>query len=209
MLRIYITRHGQTQWNQERRLQGWKDAPLTELGIKQAEELGNRIKKIDLDHIYCSPLGRTKKTAEIALDGKNIPLSLDERLKEINMGDWEGIDAEKVKENHPKHYNLFWNSPDKYEPDTGESYIDIYDRVTDALDEIISKHSDENILIISHGCASKVMLAYFEGRPLGELWESDSLKETSLSLVEIDGEEVNIRMYGDTSHLDNLPSEKD
>ncbi len=206
MLKIYITRHGQTEWNQEKRLQGWKDAPLTELGCKQAEALGRRLKEIDIDHIYCSPLGRTRKTAEIALDGNNIPIYFDERLKEINMGEWEGMKAEKVKEKYPKYYDKFWNAPDKYVPKTGESYPEVQDRVKDVLNEIVKNNSDETILIVSHGCASKIMLSKFEDRPLNKLWDPPRLIETSLSLVELDGKETRIKMYGDTSHLDDLKS---
>ncbi|MFW5928685.1 MAG: histidine phosphatase family protein [Thermoplasmatota archaeon] len=209
MLKIYITRHGQTQWNLEERLQGWRDAPLTDIGKKQAEALGKRLQEIDIDKVYCSPLGRTLETAKIALDGKNdIDIVLDERLKEINMGEWEGMKAEIVEEKYPEYYDMFWNSPDKYEPKTGESYHETQERVIEALDDIIENNSDETILIITHGCAGKIMLAHFEGRPLSELWNPPPLKETNLSLIEIDGEESSILMYGDTSHLEGLESEE-
>ncbi len=208
-MKIYITRHGQTVWNLEKRLQGWKDAPLTDLGKRQAKALGKRIREIDFDKIYCSPLGRTRKTAEIALDGEeDATIIFDERLKEINMGEWEGMKAESVKEKYPEYYDIFWNSPDKYEPKTGESYDDIKDRVLDALEDIVEDNSDETILIITHGCASRVMLSYFEGRPLSELWETPTLKETNLSLIDVDEEGSKILMYGDTSHLEGIESEK-
>lgn len=206
-MKIYITRHGQTEWNLERRLQGWRDAPLTELGERQAKALGKRLRKINFDRVYCSPLGRTRKTAEIALDGENnTEIIFDERLKEINMGEWEGMKSEKVEEEYPEYYDNFWNSPDKYEPRTGESFYEIKDRIVEALEDIIEEDSEETILIISHGCASKIILSYFEGRPLSDLWNPPTLKETNLSLIEVDGDENNILMYGDTSHLEELQS---
>lgn len=208
-MKIYITRHGQTVWNLERRLQGWKDAPLTDFGKRQAEALGERIREIDFDKIYCSPLGRTRKTAEIALDGKrDTPIVYDERLKEINMGEWEGMRSETVKEEHPEYYDKFWNSPDRYEPKTGESYHDVTDRILDALEDIVKADSDETVLIITHGCASRIILSYFEQKPLSELWNTPTLKETNLSLVEVDEEQCNILMYGDTSHLERIGSEE-
>lgn len=208
-MKIYITRHGQTEWNSERRLQGWKDAPLTDLGKKQAEVLGKKIRDIDFDKIYCSPLDRTRKTAEIALNSKeDTPIVFDERLKEINMGEWEGMKSETIKEEYSEYYDKFWNSPDQYEPKTGESYHDVKKRIIDALENMIEADPDENILIITHGCASRVILSYFEGRPLSELWDTPKLKETNLSLIEVDGEDSSILMYGDSSHLEGLGSEE-
>ena len=182
---------------------------MTDLGKKQVKALGKRIREIDFDKIYCSPLDRTRKTAEIALNGKeDTAIIFDERLKEINMGEWEGMKSETIKEKYPKYYDKFWNSPDKYEPKTGESYHDVTDRILDALEDIVEDNSDETILIITHGCASRVMLSYFEGRPLSELWDAPTLKETNLSLLDIDEEGSDILMYGDTSHLEGLGSEE-
>jgi len=202
MTKIYIARHGETEWNRDGKLQGWKDAPLTEKGKKQAEALRERLEEVEFDAVYCSPLGRTLKTAEIALDGKDISVMKDERLKEINMGKWEGTKGEEIKKRFPELYFDFWERPHAYNPISGESFHDLKERVVSFIEEVLEKHGDENILIVSHGCASKVMMSYFEGRSLKDIWEQPKLEEACLNLVKIEDGEPEIILFGDTSFQD-------
>ncbi|MFW6065101.1 MAG: histidine phosphatase family protein [Candidatus Natronoplasma sp.] len=202
MTKIYIVRHGETEWNRDGKLQGWKDAPLTEKGKKQAEALCERLKEVEFDAVYCSPLGRTLKTAEIVLDGKDVLLIEDERIKEINMGKWEGTKGEEIKQEFPDLYSDFWERPNLYIPISGESFHDLKERVIPFIEEILEKHEDENILVVSHGCASKVMMSYFEGRSLKDIWEQPKLEEACLNLVKIEDGEPEIILFGDTSFLD-------
>ncbi len=195
-------RHGETEWNRDGKLQGWKDAPLTEKGKKQAEALGRRLEKENFDAVYCSPLGRTLKTAEIALDGKDISLIEEERIKEINMGEWEGTKGEEIKKRFPDLYSDFWERPHLYIPISGESFHDLRQRVVPFLKDVLEEHENENVLIVSHGCSSKVMMSYFEGRSLRDLWEPPKLEEACLNLVEIEDGEPEIILFGDTSFQD-------
>ncbi len=89
MLTLYITRHGETKWNTEKRMQGWSDSSLTENGVKNAILLGNRLKDIEFDAIHTSPSQRTIITANLIKGDRKIPLIPDDQLKEINMGIWE------------------------------------------------------------------------------------------------------------------------
>jgi len=202
MARLFIARHGQTEWNREGRLQGWEDAPLTDKGIEQAEALRERLTEEDIDEVYCSPLGRTKKTAEIILEGNDLSIKEDERIKEINMGEWEGTKGEEIKKRFPKLYSDFWERPHLYIPISGESFHDLKERVIPFIEEVLEKHDDENILIVSHGCASKLMMSYFEGRSLSDIWEQPKLEEGCLNLVEIDDGGSEILLFGDTSFQD-------
>jgi len=202
MTKLYIVRHGETEWNRDGKLQGWKDAPLTDKGKRQAEALRERLKEIEFDAVYCSPLGRTLKTAEIVMDGKDVSLIKDERLKEINMGEWEGTKGEEIKKRFPEMYSDFWERPHIYTPICGESFHDLKDRIIPFIEEILEKHEDENILIVSHGCASKVIMSYFEGRSLCDIWESPKLEEACLNLVELQDGEPEIILFGETSFQD-------
>lgn len=199
MGKLFIARHGETEWNKESRLQGWKNAPLTEKGIKQAKALKSRLRDVDFDLVYSSPIGRTIKTANIILKDRDIELVKDERIKEINMGKWEGRTTEEIKKKFPKVYEDFWKRPDEYEPIAGESFYDVKERTTSFLEEILEVNKDENILVVSHGCASKLMMSYFEERPLRKLWKPPELEEGCLNIVELDGENHEILEFGDTS----------
>ena len=94
-MKIYITRHSLTTWNEEKRLQGWKNSDLTKQGLEDAKRLGNYLKNQSFDGIYSSPLKRAKETAQLIFPNKTI--IEDDRLKEMNFGDYEGkfIDEKK------------------------------------------------------------------------------------------------------------------
>ena len=88
---LYVIRHGETAWNKVRRLQGQTDIPLNENGISQAKKRGEDLRKLDIHIIYCSPIERAKHTLELFNLDKNIPVIIDERIKERNMGIYENI----------------------------------------------------------------------------------------------------------------------
>lgn len=95
-MKIYITRHSLTAWNEEKRLQGWKDSPLTKQGKEDALKLGEYMKTIHIDQVYSSPLLRAKSTARLIFKNENIVE--DSRLKEMNFGDYEGEYIQDLKE---------------------------------------------------------------------------------------------------------------
>jgi len=97
MLRIYLTRHGETQWNIEKRLQGWKDSELTEKGVNNALKLGERLLNIEFNSIYTSPSQRAYQTAKYVSLGREISIYTDGNLKELNFGDWEGQKQEEIE----------------------------------------------------------------------------------------------------------------
>ena len=96
-MKIYITRHSLTAWNEEKRLQGWKDSPLTKQGKEDALKLGEYMKTIHIDQVYSSPLLRAKSTARLIFKNENI--IEDSRLKEMNFGDYEGEYIQDLKRN--------------------------------------------------------------------------------------------------------------
>ncbi|MFW6304401.1 MAG: histidine phosphatase family protein [Candidatus Saliniplasma sp.] len=200
MIRVFIVRHGETEWNRERRFQGWEDSPLTTAGREQVLSLAERLKEYKLEYLYSSPSGRTMETARIIANMKDLDIIKEPGFKEINLGDLEGKRVEWVNENYPDILNDFWNDPVNYEPLSGESFYDLKNRVLDTLDNILNKHGGENVMIVSHAAASKMMLSFFEGRKLEDLWEPPELKAASLSIVDIEEGEANIKFYGDTSH---------
>ncbi|MED5101462.1 histidine phosphatase family protein [Niallia circulans] len=111
MLTLYITRHGETQWNIEKRMQGWSDSDLTEKGKKNAVLLGERLKEIEFAAIYTSPSKRTVATANLIKGDRQIPIIFDDHLKEINMGKWEGKKAEYLKDSYPEAFALSFGMP--------------------------------------------------------------------------------------------------
>ena len=154
---IYIVRHGQTDWNKQKVMQGQIDVPLNETGKEQARELGEKLKDIVFDHIFCSPLLRTRQTLENLKLKSNTRIIYDDRLKERNYGEFE-----KTKKSS-FDYNLFWNYSENIKYTKAEQCQDFFKRVIEFFDEIKKNYKDKNILIVTHAGITKVAKCYFDG----------------------------------------------
>lgn len=203
MIRLFLTRHGQTKWNVEKRFQGSMDSSLTELGIKQAELLSHRLAHEKFDIIYSSHLQRAYKTAEIIKNNRDVKIIKDENLAEMKLGEWEGLKHDDILEKYSKEYELFWNKPHLFEASSGEGYDDLKKRAIASIEKIIKENDGKNVLIVTHTVVIKQIMAYFEERPLEKLWDPPYIHPTSLSLIEIDKNAVEIKMHADISHFEN------
>lgn len=201
-MKIYITRHGETEWNKEGRMQGWKDSDLSEKGIENAKKLGERLKHVDFDCIYCSPLGRAVDTAKYIRQDKKTEIVLFDSLKEMGFGKWEGVEQEQIMELYPTEHFNFWNKPHLYNPIEGESFDGLFERVKDVLNQIIGNSAGENVLIVSHAVVIKAIYAIIKKYPLEELWKPPFLQGTSLTIIEVEDNKTNIILEADTSHLE-------
>ncbi|KAA0543121.1 histidine phosphatase family protein [Bacillus sp. BGMRC 2118] len=204
MVTLYITRHGETVWNTQKRMQGWLDSDLTEKGIQNAKSLGDRLKDISFEAAYISPSGRTRATSNLILGDRNIPLIFDENLREMNLGSWEGETLQFIKESYPVEYDRFWNAPHLYTPIGGEYFTDIRERATQVLNKIKTKHTDGNILIVTHSVMIKSLLSIIKDLSIENLWEPPFIHDTSLTIVESRESEYRIILEGDNSHKELL-----
>lgn len=167
-MKIYIVRHGETKSNEEGRLQGWRDDPLNELGVNLAVITGQAMKEIHFDAAFSSSLQRAKHTAEIILkeSGNDIPIQIDDRIKEIHMGDYEGKRFKSSEpEIDPARIYKFLSEPDIYEEfPNGESISAVMKRSQNFLFELATKKY-ESVLVATHGCALRCMLNFLYDNP--------------------------------------------
>lgn len=174
-MKIYYVRHGQTDWNLARKMQGGQtERNLNETGIKQAEETKNKLQNIKYDMVICSPMNRAKQTAEIIINGKDMPIIFDERLRERKLGELEGHPITEACEKQ------IWDYPLDYKINGGESLSEFEERILDFLRDIKKKYNDKTILIIAHGGIAKVIKAYLYGKP-----ESGNLDDYGMDNCEI------------------------
>ncbi|MEK4486410.1 histidine phosphatase family protein [Psychrobacillus sp. FSL H8-0484] len=206
MLTLYITRHGETEWNTQERMQGWKDSDLTEIGVQNAIDLGERLQSTPIDAIYSSPSNRTQKTTKLICGNRNIPIILDEDLREINMGIWEGKTQSYIKENYPTEHNNFWNAPRFYNPMEGESFFDVQRRVLTVLNRMKSDKCSGNVLIVTHSVVIKCLLSIFKDLPIENIWDPPYIHDTSLTIVEVNEKGYRILLEGDTLHKETARS---
>lgn len=154
-MRIYVARHGQTQWNVENKVCGRTDLPLTEKGLAQAEMLGEQVKDLNLDLIISSPLLRARQTAAPAARMCGIPVLVDDRLIEQDYGIYEGVDRQDPGFLGNKRQFAF-----RYPG--GESMMDVAHRVYGLLEEIRQKHPEKRVLLVCHGGVCRVIRTYFQ-----------------------------------------------
>lgn len=199
---IYVTRHGQTEWNVQHRMQGHQDSPLTELGVRQAEWLGRGMKDTVLDVIYASPSPRAMRTAEIIRGERPLPLQSAEAFMEIGMGIWEGCITEELQELHSDQYDYFWHDPAKFKVKGSETFAEVQARALDKLTEIQKEHEGQTVLIVTHTVVIKLLMAHFEGRPLEKLWDLPYIHPTCLNRIDIVDGVPEIILHGDISHYE-------
>lgn len=201
MLRIYITRHGETEWNLEKRMQGWNDSPLTAKGIEDAIALGYRLKNVDLKCVYTSPSGRAMKTSELIIGNRDIAIIREENLREIHLGEWEGKTAFELDKADKVNHKAFWEAPHLYVPNKGESFFEVRKRISDVLNRIINENKNDEIMIVTHAVIVKTIMSIFKGLEVEKLWEQPFILGTSLSIVEIDSTCTRVILEGDITHI--------
>lgn len=199
-MRIYLVRHGETLWNLEGKMQGWKDSPLSERGIQNAKKLGERLQEIPFDLILCSPLGRTVATAEYIKGERDIPMKLVDGLKEMSFGLWEGMERSALEAQYPEALENFFRSPHLYRPVEGESFEDVFHRVERTLMDLLHHSQGEHILVVTHTVVIKAIYAILKNLPLSELWNLPYIYDTSLTIIEFDGGKVNFILEADGTH---------
>ncbi|MGN0919874.1 MAG: histidine phosphatase family protein [Alphaproteobacteria bacterium] len=182
---IYFVRHGQTDWNVERRTQGQLDIPLNETGKKEAMECGKKLNSVKIDRIIASDLSRAKETANIINGFLSLPISYDSRLRELNFGDLQGV---VVKDISNESWDLLNHNPHKIH---AESLAEVYKRVKSFFDELDTK---ENTLIVTHGGVIR-MAMYLANHP--NSFNQEEFEKTCLEF-KIKNTEIFKWMYGQT-----------
>lgn len=165
MKTVYIFRHGETDWNREWRLQGHTDIPLNERGREQAKALGGFFEQHPVDVFLSSDLERARKTAEIASGGKQIPIVIDKRVRETNLGECEGLTHDEINLTYGADVWQTWAQvgPNMWEARLpgGESKREHLTRVLDGLNDFLSKTEYERVGVATHGGTIRRLVHHF------------------------------------------------
>jgi 2,3-bisphosphoglycerate-dependent phosphoglycerate mutase len=210
---ILFIRHGETDWNRIKRIQGHIDIPLADTGIEQARLLGQRFAReakegARVDAIYSSDLQRAQQTAQPIADALALPLQLDAGLRERSYGAFQGYDSEQVAERFPDEY-AHWQTRDPgFAPPEGESQRAFYHRVLHALEPIVAAHPDGRIVVVAHGGVLDCVHRFARGLAL-EAPRDYALLNTSMNVVDFDGGKATIVTWADVTHLGGAASADD
>ncbi|MBI1811611.1 MAG: histidine phosphatase family protein [Nitrospirae bacterium] len=184
---LYLIRHGATEGSETKRYKGSIDVPMSEKGIEQIKGTSVFIQNMiqdkknhescilhsassKLSAVYCSPLSRALKSAEIIAEPYDLKPIAIEDLRERSFGIWEGMTFTEIKENYPQEFEAWAGNPLTYSPVDGESTVEVRERTVKAVDSLLSNHNSEHIAIVAHGGVNRIILCHIMGIPLENIF---------------------------------------
>ena len=201
---IHLIRHGQTNWNKNALYQGTKDIPMNHKGIEESRILADRLKHFRIDTLYSSPLKRAVDTAQSINAHHKLDIVVRDNLREIELGEWEGLNREQVKAAYPKALGTFTKDTVDTRPPGGESFKDLSLRVQETLRDIVLSHGeDDEIVIVTHGGVIKNIIADILRMSLPDrrLLMIDNASLSTL-IYNHEADAYFLRRYNDTAHLE-------
>ena len=207
MTKVYLIRHGKTEWNLQSRYQGAHgDSPLLTSSYHEIAQLAKSLEEVPIAHVYASPLKRARVTAQKLIDhlDRPIPLTIDSRLREFNLGKMEGMHFADVAAKWPEALHNFRHHPDKYDAQLveSESFEEVINRVGTAIKEFCRYNPGKNIVVVSHGAALNATINALVGTPMAHLKDRGGLSNTSTTILETDdAEHFVLDQWNDTSYL--------
>ncbi len=203
-MKLYVLRHGKTDWNIKKRMQGQTDILLNEEGIKLAALTGKGMADVPIDLVISSPLLRARQTAELVMYGRDLPFLTDRRLMEISFGDWEGESFRDSKVLPDDFTKKFFDDPlHAVTPPNGESFRDVLKRTKEFYESLCAtpEYKDLSILISTHGAASRCFInQFYEDKE--NIWRGGVPKNCSVTIVNVENgvgkvEELDKLYYAD------------
>ncbi len=206
MVTLYLVRHCEARGNIDREFHGRFDSDISENGCRQLDRLAERFRPVPLAAVYSSPLRRAKLTAQAINRYHNLPIAFDDRLMEIDGGEWERHPWIRLPELFPESSEQWAHAPHTFVAPGGESMAQVYERMREALLDIAEDNDGRTVAVASHGCAIRNALCWaLTGNP-SRLADIPWCDNTAVSLIEIDGGVPHVVYYNDNSHLDGETS---
>ena len=173
-LRVFVVRHGETEWVRERRFAGSRDIPLTEAGRDQCAAVARALAGTAVAAVYASPLERARASAEVIAKPHGLPVRLAPAFSEMCFGSWEGLTRDEVQARHPDAWAQWRSAPHLLEPAGGETVPAVAARVSAGLAALQEAHDSQTIVLVSHGVVARVLVLGALGLGLDRLWTLDA-----------------------------------
>jgi probable phosphoglycerate mutase len=206
--RLYLVRHGATQMTAEDRFSGANGAELSDEGRRQAARLGERLQDDEIAAIYASPLSRSVDTARIIAGVCGLEPVLNDGLREIGHGSWEGLTRREVEERFPKEYAAWEEDPFTYAPEGAESGVAVLARALPAIRAIVTAHEGQTVAVVSHKATIRLVLCGLLG--IDARGYRDRLDQSPACLNVLDFKDpvrARLTLFNDTSHYGDRPRE--
>lgn len=202
--RIYLIRHGVTDWNKELRYQGSSDVELNDEGLEQARRLGIRLSTVVPTRVVSSPLRRAYRTAEVIMEhnSSSVPIEKAGDAREVSFGDWEGLTVTEVETLHKDKAEFWRKSPFSETPNGGETLDEILARSKRVVDDINASGAPGDVtFVVAHGAILRTLLGLFlKIGDMGILWKM-RFDNCCVTLLDIWGKHPSLLLLNDTQHL--------
>ena len=200
MGKVYIVRHGETEWNAQGRIQGHTDVPLSEQGRRQAQLVARRLRGVTFDAAFASDLSRTRETAETILEGTGVALNTTPQLREYHKGVFEGLTVHEYARQYPGQYQASLVNDLDFAPTGGESIRETQTRMGTFVDEMMKRHLTDTVLVVGHGGSLRSLIVKLLALPLEANWKF-VMGNCALSLIYTYPDNSVLHLYNDTGHL--------
>jgi probable phosphoglycerate mutase len=199
--RFIVVRHGETQWNVERRVQGWGDSTLTAKGVEQAEAIGRRLARERFDTLVASDLGRAHETAKRIGAACGLPVLTDSRLRERSFGAGEGMHYDDIDRAYPE---VFSRERETTNPDLvipgGESRRQFHDRIHAAFEALARENDGRRVAVVTHGGVLATLYRIVHGIPVAHAHKV-TISNASYNAVMFDADAWTLEAWDETDHL--------
>jgi broad specificity phosphatase PhoE len=199
---LYLIRHGETDHNRDGRVQGHTESDLSDLGLEQAKRVRGRLDGVDIDIAYTSPLRRAFETCRLGLDA-SVPRETHDGLKEINLGEWEGVKASDLRQRYPEDVKNWFTRPTLVRIPGAETIDEFRDRVSTTIASLRGDENKGTLAIFAHGGVICTYLTHILGMSADDIWRF-KIRNGSVTRVIFPQDKPRIDLLGDVHHLDGV-----
>jgi broad specificity phosphatase PhoE len=200
-MKLILIRHGETEWNKQRRIQGCRsDTRLSQKGLEQADRLAAALRKERIDAIYASPMKRASETAQIIAEACKLPVHVFNELREIDAGELDGLFERELTGPYETAWKEFRNGNASTPLPGGESLQDVQKRTSWAVDRMLEKHIDGTVVVVAHLLANLAMVCQALGINLGQIARFKQAP-ASITILELTTQGNSLFLFNDTCHL--------
>ena len=199
-MRILLLRHAETDWNRERRFQGWRDVPLSATGREQAESAARLLAAARIDAVWSSPLARARDTAAIIAAPHRLAVQESDAFREMGFGEWEGLTRDEVRERFPDAHRAWAETPHEAAWPGAEPLAMVRARALAGLEALRAAHTGQTICLVSHGITGRLLILEALGLGPDRLW-SFQLSSTGISELEFRDDWTTLHRMNSLIHL--------
>ncbi len=203
MTKIYLVRHGTTEWNREEIFRGRVDCPLDETGRAEARAVAAYLQDLPIQGIYTSPLSRAAQTAEAIAAGRGIRVLPDPDFIDLDFGEWQGRPLKEIKETYPDLYRAWRDRPQEVSFPGGESLEQVRARAGEGLLRVARENPEKTVVIVSHRVITKILICVALGLDNSHFWQIKQ-DTTAINCLEFGRGKFIVSLLNDTCHLNSI-----